>query len=78
MLDLGCGTGMLLSAAGLLGATGLIGVDADPDALAQTIENLEKNDLQADLINCDVSLSPFMVNKVDTRISCNRRNTFYE
>lgn len=56
VLDLGCGTGMLLAGACLLGAVeaGSVGVDADPDALAQAAANLLEAGLEPELVLGDV------------------------
>ena len=40
--DLGCGTGMLTSAAEACGAAYVVGMDLDPDALAVARENLRR------------------------------------
>ncbi|KAI8924743.1 S-adenosyl-L-methionine-dependent methyltransferase [Entophlyctis helioformis] len=55
VVDLGVGTGMLSAAAALLGAE-VTGVDIDPDALAQAVENFEELgvDEQVDLVLADV------------------------
>ena len=49
VIDLGCGSGILSIAAALLGSKHVYGVDLDPNAVAATAENAEKNGL-SDLI----------------------------
>lgn len=43
VLDLGCGSGILSIAAALLGSEHVYGVDIDPNAVAASAENVEKN-----------------------------------
>jgi len=43
LLDVGCGSGILAIAAGLLGAGGLVGVDTDPIAVEATLANARRN-----------------------------------
>jgi len=43
LLDVGCGSGILAIAAGLLGARGLVGVDTDPIAVEATLANARRN-----------------------------------
>lgn len=45
LLDVGCGSGVLAIAAGLLGAGELVGVDTDPIAIEATIANARRNRL---------------------------------
>ncbi len=45
LLDVGCGSGILAIAAGLLGAGGLVGVDTDPIAIEATMANARRNGL---------------------------------
>jgi ribosomal protein L11 methyltransferase len=45
--DVGCGSGILSIAAGLLGAETILSLDIDPIAVRTTLENLEANDLAA-------------------------------
>lgn len=49
VLDLGCGSGILAIAAAKLGAGSILAVDIDPVAVANTIENSERNQVE-DLI----------------------------
>jgi ribosomal protein L11 methyltransferase len=43
LLDVGCGSGILAIAAGLLGAGELVGVDTDPIAVEATLANARRN-----------------------------------
>jgi ribosomal protein L11 methyltransferase len=43
LLDVGCGSGVLAIAAGLLGAGALVGVDSDPIAIEATLANARRN-----------------------------------
>jgi ribosomal protein L11 methyltransferase len=43
LLDVGCGSGVLAVAAGLLGAGELVGVDTDPIAIEATVANARRN-----------------------------------
>jgi ribosomal protein L11 methyltransferase len=43
LLDVGCGSGILAIAAGLLGAGGLVGIDTDPIAVEATLANARRN-----------------------------------
>jgi len=45
LLDVGCGSGILAIAAGLLGAGELLGVDSDPIAVEATVANARRNRL---------------------------------
>jgi ribosomal protein L11 methyltransferase len=45
LLDVGCGSGVLAIAAGLLGAGELVGVDTDPIAIESTLANARRNRL---------------------------------
>lgn len=60
VLDLGCGTGMLLVGAALMGCDEArsVGVDADPDALAIAQGNLEGMDVECGLLRADVVAGP--------------------
>ena len=46
LLDVGCGSGVLAIAAGLLGAGELVGVDTDPIAIEATLANAGRNRLR--------------------------------
>jgi len=46
LLDVGCGSGVLAIAAGLLGAGELVGVDTDPIAIEATLANARRNRLR--------------------------------
>jgi ribosomal protein L11 methyltransferase len=43
LLDVGCGSGVLAIAAGLLGTASLVGVDTDPIAIEATLANAKRN-----------------------------------
>lgn len=45
LLDVGCGSGVLAIAAGLLGAAALVGIDRDPIAIEATLANARRNRL---------------------------------
>ena len=51
VIDYGCGSGILGIAGLLLGATSMVGVDNDPQALAATIENASRNHIDASRFN---------------------------
>lgn len=77
IIDYGCGSGILGIAALKLGATRVIGVDHDPQALLSTRENAAQNDvkievylpeetpdhLQADIILANIVLNPLLMLK---------------
>lgn len=48
VIDYGCGSGILAIAALLLGATNVVCVDTDPQALKATLDNAERNGISAD------------------------------
>lgn len=50
VIDYGCGSGVLGIAAALLGAKKVIAIDNDPQALAATRDNAEKNQLGPDVL----------------------------
>lgn len=45
VIDFGCGSGILALAALKLGATSVIGIDNDPQAITATIDNAERNEV---------------------------------
>ena len=49
VLDFGCGSGILALAALKLGATHVVGIDNDPQALLATHDNAERNGLQGQI-----------------------------
>lgn len=68
IIDVGCGSGILSIAAGLLGAKSVIGVDIDPVAVKTAIENVKLNHLedrtdirQGDLISVITEKSEMVV-----------------
>jgi ribosomal protein L11 methyltransferase len=50
VIDYGCGSGILAIAAALLGATRVIAVDNDPQAITATIENAKRNNIPEGII----------------------------
>lgn len=56
VLDLGCGCGMLSIGAALMGASHVLGVDIDPEALQQARENVINLDIggQIEFLNANV------------------------
>lgn len=50
VVDLGCGTGMFLAGAGLLGARRLVGIDVDPASVDAARAVLDEFGLEADLV----------------------------
>ncbi|KAA0187462.1 Methyltransferase protein 5 [Fasciolopsis buskii] len=56
--DLGCGPGILSIGAGLLGASYVISVDVDPDAISDLVDNLDSLNMREgtiDAVLCDVT-----------------------
>ena len=51
LLDVGCGSGILMIAGAKLGASAMAGIDTDPVAVEITKENLEKNGIPTDRIS---------------------------
>lgn len=49
---------MLGIAAGILGASAVVGLDVDSAALAAAAENADSMDVDLDLVCCDVARSP--------------------
>jgi len=52
VIDYGCGSGILGIAALLLGASRVIAIDNDPQALIATQDNAERNNIAPDAIEC--------------------------
>ncbi|MFT5575504.1 MAG: ribosomal protein L11 methyltransferase [Bermanella sp.] len=52
VVDYGCGSGILGIAALLLGASRVTAVDNDPQALAATRDNLQRNELRDERLHC--------------------------
>ena len=46
VLDVGCGTGILGIAARLMGARDIVGLDCDPAAIVNALENVERNQMK--------------------------------
>lgn len=68
VVDVGCGSGILSIASGLLGAAKVVGVDIDPVAVKTARENIEKNNLgdkvtilEGDLAACIEKKADFVV-----------------
>lgn len=57
VLDYGCGSGILAIAATKLGATQVLGVDIDPNAVEQARLNAERNAAVAQFVGTDTRLS---------------------
>jgi ribosomal protein L11 methyltransferase len=51
LLDMGCGTGVLAIVASMMGAAPLMAIDIDDWSYENTIENLEKNNINNVLVN---------------------------
>lgn len=58
VLDVGCGTGILAIAAGVLGATELLGTDIDPNAVLASRENEELNRAALGAARCTWETTP--------------------
>jgi ribosomal protein L11 methyltransferase len=52
VIDYGCGSGVLGIAAALLGASRVIAVDNDPQAITATLDNAMRNQIPAGIIEC--------------------------
>ena len=52
VIDYGCGSGILALAANKLGASQIIAIDIDPQALIATKDNMQRNSIAADKIAC--------------------------
>ncbi|HCZ17126.1 MAG TPA: 50S ribosomal protein L11 methyltransferase [Candidatus Accumulibacter sp.] len=57
VLDYGCGSGILAIAAARLGATEVLGVDIDPQAVSASISNAERNQVGARFQNAERALA---------------------
>ncbi|HRF72563.1 MAG TPA: 50S ribosomal protein L11 methyltransferase [Accumulibacter sp.] len=57
VLDYGCGSGILAIAAARLGATEVLGVDIDPQAVSASISNAERNRVGARFQNAERALA---------------------
>lgn len=57
VLDYGCGSGILAIAAAKLGASDVLGVDIDPNAVKQARLNAERNAAAAQFVDTDTRLS---------------------
>ena len=55
VLDVGCGSGILMIAAAKLGAKHIFGIDTDPMAVDITRENMQKNNIAPDLFTLDTA-----------------------
>ena len=55
IIELGVGCGILTCAASMMGASHIIGIDVDHDALIQAKENIQELGVDADLIQMDVA-----------------------
>lgn len=63
VLDLGCGTGMLGIAAGILGAAMVTGLDVDSEALVAAAKNADDMGIDMGLVCCDVARNPCVPGK---------------
>ena len=66
VIDLGVGCGMLSIASAFMETGHNIGIDIDPDALDQALENSKEFDIPLDLLKMDVSKSTNNRLKADT------------
>ncbi len=58
VLDYGCGSGVLGIGAALKGASSVLAVDNDPQALNATLDNAERNDVKVKVTMPDISIEP--------------------
>ena len=70
LIDYGCGSGILAVAAAKLGASSVTGVDIDPQAIAASRANAERNGIDAHFCSPD-RLSPLPVDIVIANILAN-------
>lgn len=52
VIDYGCGSGILALAAAKLGANNIVATDIDPQALIATKDNMQRNNIDEELIPC--------------------------
>jgi ribosomal protein L11 methyltransferase len=52
VIDYGCGSGILALAAAKLGSKNIIATDIDPQALTATYDNMDRNNISKDAIQC--------------------------
>ncbi|KAF5742982.1 methyltransferase-like protein 5 isoform X2 [Tripterygium wilfordii] len=64
--DFGCGCGTLATAAALLGAERVIGIDIDPQSLEIALLNAEELELDIDFVQCDVKMLGWRGRFIDT------------
>ena len=57
VLDYGCGSGILAIAAAKLGASRVVGVDVDPQALRASADNARENGVSAQFVHADAPLA---------------------
>ena len=58
VIDYGCGSGILAIAAARLGATEIVGIDIDPQALIATRDNAQRNRVSFEVQGTDVPAPP--------------------